>query len=962
MTASTHPVEALVELVAELLPAQGPIGIFIHHNTLHAFEDRPFEDAVLEAGRLFGCEPFLSEQAYRAEISRGRITEAELRETIDRDLGERRAEPVADLTSRAQLAYLLACHGLPDARGTVLRWLLEEGDALERLRDDVPLESRFTFAAIRGDADGGEREQAWLRELWAECLAAVGRAQPRPEPHARRGPRHRDLLLQARGVDLDAAVHPPLIRFTAAYLDQGQALWPMQGRDRGMLGAFVDCYRHPFVRHCAQFGPQLVALLEREAAAQRAAADSIAASLDALGVHREERFRFLLETALALRGWAGMVRQIEERPDRVPVQPVPARLADFLAVRLLVERAALEHALPGVPLERCRAVLEPELPRPTPPSAAERAWPLFQVAQLLGLEPLRVSQLGSAAVEELEAAIAAFPAHDRRRVLHLAFELHLRRRFFDALVHHAPHEREEPWLQTVCCIDEREESIRRHLEEADTWVETFGTAGFFAVPMYFKGERDARARPQAPVAIRPRHYVELERPEGEEADSLIDRLSRARGQALHVGSRGLFRALLLTLLGAVSLVPLVLRVLFPRYRRAGPASDRRAHDGALALHRREGPAPLGDHRGFTHAEMAETVDRVLSDVGLWAQGFAPVVLVFGHASDSLNNPHRSAYDCGACGGGPGGPNARAFVTMANDPAVRALLQQRGRVIPEGTWFIGAEHNTTDDAFVLYDVKQVPQAIRPLVERVREVLDEARGRNAQERCRRFANLPSLSPQAALRHVEGRRQDLGEPRPEYNHATNAVCVVGRRARTRGLFLDRRAFLVSYDPLADDDEGTVLARTLAAALPVLVGINLEYFFGTVDNEGYGSGTKLPHNVASLVGVMNGAQSDLRTGLWAQTVEIHEPVRLTVAVEVAPDKLERVIAKNAYLEQLVARRWVFVAALDPHGASLWELEPPGRRLHAPGAAPPTVRAPSRNWFHGKGGHLPFAKLVREG
>src|SRR5579859_490044 len=63
----------VVNRVAHLLPMQGPIGVFVHHNTLHAFEDLPFERAVIEAAHAFGGEPYMSESAYRAELGRGRI-------------------------------------------------------------------------------------------------------------------------------------------------------------------------------------------------------------------------------------------------------------------------------------------------------------------------------------------------------------------------------------------------------------------------------------------------------------------------------------------------------------------------------------------------------------------------------------------------------------------------------------------------------------------------------------------------------------------------------------------------------------------------------------------------------------------------------------------------------------------------------------------------------------------------
>src|SRR5438105_7054915 len=72
-----------VEQVAHLLPMQGPIGVFVHHNTLHAFEDRPFERAVIEASQLFGAEPYMSEAAYRAEVARGRIQLEDIDAVLD---------------------------------------------------------------------------------------------------------------------------------------------------------------------------------------------------------------------------------------------------------------------------------------------------------------------------------------------------------------------------------------------------------------------------------------------------------------------------------------------------------------------------------------------------------------------------------------------------------------------------------------------------------------------------------------------------------------------------------------------------------------------------------------------------------------------------------------------------------------------------------------------------------------
>jgi uncharacterized protein len=377
----------------------------------------------------------------------------------------------------------------------------------------------------------------------------------------------------------------------------------------------------------------------------------------------------------------------------------------------------------------------------------------------------------------------------------------------------------------------------------------------------------------------------------------------------------------------------------------------------LRLDRGDTPPPIGRYAGFTVPEMAAIVRRVLEDIGTSGR-LSDLVVIVGHGSVSLNNPHESAHDCGACGGGRGGPNARAFAQMANDPRVREALAADGVRIAPSTWFVGAERNTCNNTVTFFDDDLVPRDVQPIFAHARETFDAARRREAHERCRRFDAAPTWYPPiAALAHVEGRAADLAQPRPEYGHATNAFCVIGRRTRTAGLFLDRRAFLVSYDPTLDR-EGAVLARVMAAVVPVVAGISLEYYFSYVDPTGYGCGTKLPHNVTSLLGVMDGAQSDLRTGLPWQMVEIHEATRLAIVVEAPPERLRDIVKANPSIDRLVANRWLWLACLDPESDRLWEIRSGRFVLHTAEHPLPIVTGDSATWYQGKRGFLPPVQI----
>jgi uncharacterized protein YbcC (UPF0753/DUF2309 family) len=165
-----------------------------------------------------------------------------------------------------------------------------------------------------------------------------------------------------------------------------------------------------------------------------------------------------------------------------------------------------------------------------------------------------------------------------------------------------------------------------------------------------------------------------------------------------------------------------------------------------------------------------------------------------------------------------------------------------------------------------------------------------------------------------------------------------------------------LTSYDPAVDDPEHTVLTRILQAAIPVCAGISLEYYFSFVDPTGYGCGTKLPHNIVSLLGVMNGAASDLRPGLPWQMVEIHEPVRCLFVIESTPEAMLQIMERNPVIGRLCRNDWVQLATLDPDSPAIHFFQQGRFEPYVPESNTLPVVASSIDWYRGWRDHLGYA------
>lgn len=784
-------IDDAIHHVAHWLPSQNPIKDFIHHNTLHAVQNRPFADAVAIASRLYGAKSSQPLSYFQERHASGRIYDFALASALK-----------SHSTSPKE------CDELKD------RMFHEDGAA------------HYPPPSIALDG----MRQRWLTKL---------------------------------EINLDSLVHPILFRLISNFLDQGISHWPVALPDESFWQCVIRLVDDSFIPLYPLGEPEARELLQKDPD------HAIHYCLNRL-VGDETLFgTYLLELSLAHPGWSGMVHVIERRPESLLFRR-SISLKEFIAVELLMELATLNMKLGS----RFTSVEE------TPPMGE---------------------------VDSFATALTSPPIPKHLQVWQEAMELSLYAELLSALKKKPPRPKSTTHIQAIFCIDDRECSIRRHLEELDSGIETFGAAGFFGIEFFYKGVKDIYPVAQCPAVMSPKHLVVESSPEANESGASMPRRAFEPTHPL--------KSWLITQTVGVSYAArLALEVFRPGLKTPSLAKlGSVEHDSFLHLFRdHEERTPDGRMLGFSRDEAADRLETLLSSIGLTG-GFAPVVMVVAHGASSANNPHFAAYDCGACSGKPGAPNARAFAHMANDSGVREILAQRGISIPTQTVFIPALHDTTRDEVTYFDLKQFGDPLPAKFLSFRRTMKEALRRNAHERCRWFELGPKTrNLQTASEHVKLRASSIFEPRPELNHSNNLYCIVGRRSLSRGLFMDRRAFLHSYDP-ERDAEGCILARIFSQVIPVCGGINLEYYFSRIDNSMYGAGTKLPHNVVGLLGVANGVEGDLRTGLPSQMIEVHEPARLLIAVEQTTDIVDLALTQIGGLKEWLDNQWVRVAAIDP-------------------------------------------------
>lgn len=672
-------------------------------------------------------------------------------------------------------------------------------------------------------------------------------------------------------VDLDNLVQPFLFRFLCSYLDQGISIWNFPIGNLGFLASIRELEKNSFS-----------SLFQSERARELLKKDGLSMhELLKIVVGNEAYFeQYIFDQQFSHRGWSGMVSAVESNPDTL-LSPKNISLNDLIIFELLLEIDRLDGQLgkdwkpisdgvPFLPIDLFQEVENTELHDVLKIWQDAFEWSYYDEF-LAGIQQLSKS-----------------------------------RRIKETNVPIAPKS-----FQALFCIDEREDSIRRHVESNDRDSETFGTPGFFSVEFYFQAFGAKFYDKLCPAPVTPKYLIkEYDVTEKRKHDLLYTNKT-------HQLVSGFLSAFVF---GFWSAFRLMKNLLFPV--KSPAISNAFLHmnaKGKLTVENKDVFDTENNLQiGFTIDEMTTRVASLLSGIAL-TKDFAPIVYVVAHGSSSANNPHHGAHDCGACSGRPGSVNARVFALMANNPKVREVLNGQGINIPDTTQFIGALHDTAADEMEFYDVETLnSQNALSHLKNV-QTFEDALDLNAKERSRRFASIDTGGDIKKVRQaIRERSVSLFEPRPELGHGTNTLCVVGSRILTKGIFLDRRAFLNSYNYKSDLD-GTFLTGIMKPLGPVCGGINLEYYFSRVDNYKLGAGTKLPHNVMGLFGVSNSSDGDLRPGLPWQMIEVHDPVRLMIIVEHFPEVVLKVIQSVPEMYEWFINEWIHLSVINPETDELF-------------------------------------------
>ena len=664
----------------------------------------------------------------------------------------------------------------------------------------------------------------------------------------------------------------------ATYFDREQADWQPQ-RQNGLYAFWRETIRHDYGIGL------LMGLPDLERALENLPTDRVGAEqwvMRRLGLPHEVWPDYLEAVLLTVQGWASWCAYLNQQAKLQGA--VDLHLRELLAIRLAW----------GVILLEC--------------SSSEVTCQAFQ----------RLQQTWAEVPKQIEAAA-------QQLVVDEIGQMALERAYQRSLLHILQQQpqskvKSEPFhtkVQMLFCIDVRSEPMRRAVESEGQGIKTRGFAGFFGLPVAYRSLATTLRRPQLPGLLAPVMEV------SEDMDtSMQSRLVRAR--QVHLGRKTQW-AQVHRWPGAVYayVEAMGLSYLPGLFRGLYPGTSVRERDDLAGIPRTLQHLCRPRLQGVTLDRQVQLAADVLRAMELEGQ-MADLVVFVGHGSQTCNNAHAAALNCGACCGQTGEVNARALALMLNDAQVRSGLSAQGLKIPQQTWFMAALHNTTTDEVEWFDQDLLPERHSLLFGEVWEVCTRAGDRVRRTRAVQLGIKATPDPEEMQKAFRRRANDPAQTRPEWGLAGNAAFIIAPRWRTLGLDLKGRCFLHDYEPEMDK-QGARLEALMTAPMLVTHWISAQYHASTCDPERMGSGNKLLHNVVGgHIGVFEGNGGDLRLGLSRQSLHDgrnwrHDPVRLSVVIDAPAERIESILARHEVIRHLVEHQWLYLMRLEGQSLQMY-------------------------------------------
>lgn len=706
-------------------------------------------------------------------------------------------------------------------------------------------------------------------------------------------------LQKINGENLTQQLDGQMIKWCKLFLDESQAVWSMPNREKGFYYAWKEIVKFdPAVNHHVR---------KNLSKLPNNATQALKEALLGLDIPTSEMEGYLQAHLLALPGWAGMMlwRSQQSTHER-------NLLTEYLAVRICMEYALIKPHLPFP-----QSKMEEEIEQLASLIESWANWGGLPIDAWLGFSP-----------KETKARLTLAYHFDqtlRKRLWLEAWEQTYEAQLMNLIDSKSSSAGKSPQsilAQFAFCIDVRSEPFRRKLEKAGPF-ETFGTAGFFGLPIETSALVSQHSHPSLPILFKPQFKVsELLSDYALKPYQQRQQTVRSINDTFKKLKYNLPASLLLPEISGPWLsLQTIARSFVPR---SAGSAFRKIRQAWLRKPSTKLSLDYGGNSenqlsiGFSQEEKVYYVRQALTMMGL-TENFSPLVVICGHGGHSTNNPYASSLDCGACGGASSGFNARVLATLCNLPEVRKALVEEGIQIPKDTVFAAAEHITTFDELQWLYVPELSVGAKEAFELIQSKLPEV---SEQANSERISKLPSIGPCCKNPKEEAKRlgEDWSEVRPEWGLARNATFIIGNRELTQDCNLEGRAFLHNYN-WKKDPSGEILANIISGPATVAQWINLQYYASTVAPHYYGSGNKTTQTVTAGIGVMQGNASDLLSGLpWQSVMQsdkeaYHDPLRLLVVIEAPVEYVKRLLDQNQTFLQKLQNGWIRLVSINSEG-----------------------------------------------